>query len=75
MAIPIYAGTTKWIHGNGGQSPKAAKNYGQGELTIFEGTNITFQPGTSGTSPGGGAGGGNRYGNKGGDGYVIIRWN
>ena len=74
--VPIYSGTTKLLHGNGGQSPNAAKNYGQGEMVIITGgTPSDYSPGTSGTTPGGGAGGGSQYGNKGGNGFVIIYWN
>jgi hypothetical protein len=74
VTIPIYAGTDKKLHGRGGQSPNAARNYGLGD-TIIDSGGIDYNRGTSGISPGGGGGGGSNFGHSGGDGYVIIRWN
>ncbi|GLR16907.1 glycine-rich domain-containing protein [Portibacter lacus] len=53
---PIFSGTSKLSHGNGGQSPHSAKNYGQGEIIILvESIPSDYSPGTSGITPGGGA--------------------
>lgn len=75
ITLPIYAGADKIVYGQGGQSPMAAKNYGLGETITVVGSNFNYYRGTSGITPGGGAGGGDHFGNSGGDGYVVIRWN